>query len=206
MITIISQQKVEAIRIFQITSMYENILIALKGIVFYLEKTILPMNLSAFYPYPKTVSITSPSFFLPLIIFSDIIFLIYFSRKFTKKIIFGNLFFMITILPVLKLIPFGDVPVADRFMYIPSIGLFFIAGIAFNWIYYKKMRWDKLKKISIVFILIMAVFSYSILTVRRNSVWKDGESLWLDVLKKYPEVARAHNNLGVFYYKKKGIT
>jgi tetratricopeptide (TPR) repeat protein len=68
------------------------------------------------------------------------------------------------------------------------------------------MRWDKLKKISIVLILFMVVVSCSILTIRRNSVWKDGESLWLDVLKKYPEVARAHNNLGVFYDKKKGMT
>jgi len=81
-------------------------------------------------------------------------------------------------------------------MYIPSIGLFFIAGIAFNWIYHKKVRLDKQKKISIVLILFMAVVSYSILTIRRNSVWKDGESLWLDVLKKYPEVSQAHNNLG----------
>jgi tetratricopeptide (TPR) repeat protein len=80
-----------------------------------------------------------------------------------------------------------------------------MAGIAFKWIYYRKMRWDKLKKISIVLILFMAVVSCSILTSRRNSVWKDGESLWLDVLKKYPEVPQAHNNLGVFYDKKKGM-
>jgi tetratricopeptide (TPR) repeat protein len=205
-ITIISQHKGGAINTFQITSIYNNILIALKGIVFYLEKTILPINLSAFYPYPQTVSITSPSFSLPLIILSVIIFLVYFSRKFTKEIIFGSFFFIITILPVLKLISFGDVPVADRYMYIPSIGLFFMAGIAFKWIYYKKVRLDKLKKISIVLILFMVVVSYSILTIRRNSVWKDGESLWLDVLKKYPEVTQAHNNLGVVYDKKKGMT
>jgi Tfp pilus assembly protein PilF len=201
-ITIISQHKGGAIRPYQLNSIYENILIALKGIVFYLEKTILPINLSTFYPYPKIISVASPSFFLPLIILSGIIFLVYFSRKFTKKIIFANFFFIITILPVLRLIPFGGQPVADRYMYIPSIGLFFMAGIAFNWIYHKKMRLDKLKKISIVLILIMAVVFYSILTIRRNSVWKDGESLWLDVLKKYPELSQAHNNLGYFYESK----
>ncbi|MDY6861634.1 MAG: tetratricopeptide repeat protein [Thermodesulfobacteriota bacterium] len=203
-ITVISQHRGDAISHSQLISIFDNILIALKGVVFYLEKTILPINLSAFYPYPKVVSIVYPSFFLPLIILGGIIFFAYFSRKFTKKILFCSLFFIITLLPVLKLVPFGDVPVADRFMYIPSIGLFFMAGIAFNWIYHKQMRWNKPKKISIMLILFIVVASYSTLTIRRTAVWKDGESLWLDVIKQYPEVPQAHNNLGIIY-KKKGM-
>jgi hypothetical protein len=43
-----------------------------------------------------------------------------------KKRMFGTLFFIITILPVVQIIPSSKTIVADRYSYVPLIGLFYI--------------------------------------------------------------------------------
>jgi hypothetical protein len=44
----------------------------------------------------------------------------------------------------------------------------------------------------------------SLSTYARNNIWKDDFSLWMDVLRKNPESAREHHNLGIAY-KSKGL-
>ncbi len=50
-----------------------------------------------------------------------------------------------------------------------------------------------------VSVLAGAVVSCAFLTYRRSDVWQDSETLWRDVLAKYPALPPAHNNLGVAY-------
>ncbi len=45
------------------------------------------------------------------------------------------------------------------------------------------------------FCILVALF-LSVLTIERNAVWKDSFTLWSDVIKKSPQIASAHNNLG----------
>lgn len=53
-------------------------------------------------------------------------------------------------------------------------------------------KWTML---GVILFIIFAVF-LSILTIERNTVWKDSFTLWSDVIKKSPRIASAHNNLG----------
>lgn len=48
---------------------------------------------------------------------------------------------------------------------------------------------------------IILICSYA--TYKRNLIWKTDLSLWTDVLKKSPNKARSHNNLGVYYSRGK---
>ena len=49
-------------------------------------------------------------------------------KKYRKPLIFGLLFFLFTIVLVLQIIPVGQALVAERYTYIPYIGLLFIIG------------------------------------------------------------------------------
>jgi tetratricopeptide (TPR) repeat protein len=61
-----------------------------------------------------------------------------------------------------------------------------------------KKRWQKTEIILLVsFIAIAMVLTFA--TYERNKVWKDDISLWQDVVKKSPNNARGHNNLGNAY-------
>jgi len=48
-------------------------------------------------------------------------------------------------------------------------------------------------------LLMLGMFAFS--TVKRNTVWRDGFSLWSDTIRKMPESSRGHNNLGLAYHE-----
>lgn len=170
------------------------------NILFYLYKLILPLNLSCFYPYPENFEHTLPPLFLiaPLII-AGLAILIVRTKMLTNKIVFGSLFFILTILPVSQIVPLvAPAIAADRYTYIPAIGLFYVAGIIFLWLYNRYKERSIIKIILVVFLITLFSF-YSFLSFSRCKVWKDSITLWNDVLAKFPDCAIAYNNRGNAY-------
>jgi len=53
-----------------------------------------------------------------------------------------------------------------------------------------------------IIIIVIILANYSIAAYQRNFIWKDDFSLWDDVVEKSPNKARAHNAIGMYYYKK----
>src|SRR3990170_2183518 len=51
----------------------------------------------------------------------------------------------------------------------------------------------------IIAFALLALIPFSFLTYKRNILWKNGAKLWEDVVRKSPEKARGHNNLGNAY-------
>ncbi len=95
------------------------------GMAQYLIKSILPLGLSAYYPYPpRLLSGGIPSFYW-LYIISLPIFLTgsYFLFKRSRIYAFGLCMFFLNLLPLLQLIPVGGAMMADRYFYMPSVGL-----------------------------------------------------------------------------------
>ena len=84
----------------------------------------MPVKLSCLYPYFKTGKIATNLYFLIILAILGVGAGL--SAKFTRKIMFGALLFLIIILPVLQFIPFGRTVVADRYVYLSSFGLFYI--------------------------------------------------------------------------------
>lgn len=172
-----------------------NFLIAIRGIAFYLAKLALPTSLSAFYPYPETISLRAPQFGLALGLVVAAAIVLYRCRRRSPRAIFGALFFVITLLPVLKIVPVGNVAAADRYTYIPSVGIFLIAGVVVTWLWEHRAPFAGRGALCLVGVVILAVLGTA--TSERCKVWRDSESLWRDVIAKYPEVALAHYNLGL---------
>ena len=174
-------------------SLYERLRWASQGIVFYISHIIVPRNLSAYYDI-RQVSIDYFDWILSLLF----IYFIYLKRK-NPLVTVGFIFFIINILPALKIIPFGEYSIFnDRYTYFSSVGLFmtFFAGILFN---DKKIKWIK---ILVGGILVSATISYSFLAKQRVAVWTNSEKMWLDVLNVYPKTSMALNNLGRVYLER----
>jgi tetratricopeptide (TPR) repeat protein len=76
---------------------------------------------------------------------------------------------------------------ADRFSYLPLIGLFYLAGEAFAFLYHKK----KLRCVIIISLFLINLF-FSFITWNRCYVWKDSLSLINDAIKNYPTVPGLH--------------
>jgi protein O-mannosyl-transferase len=181
-----------------------SILVATHGLVFYLFKMILPIKLAVLYRYPLDNNLFLHIQYLiaPIILFICAL-LIFYSAKYSKKAIWGGLFYCITLLPVIQLLPIGLAVAADRYTYVPLIGIFYVLSEFFVWTWRKIFK-DRvyLKAIALVFSLAVVVLLV-FLTQGFCTVWKDNISLWSNVVKHYPQTDVAYNNRGGEYFNLK---
>jgi tetratricopeptide (TPR) repeat protein len=169
------------------------------GLGLYLYKFILPINLSGLYPYPLNADHSMPVFvYFALPVIAALLFVVYqFYRK-DKYVMFGVLFFLANIFTVLKFIPVGDAIIADRYSYIPFIGLFFIIGYGFNKLLNNPAYKPNKKVIQYSGMALLVILSS--LTFARTTVWKDSYSFWGDAIQKNKNYWRPYYCIGQEYY------
>lgn len=155
------------------------------AILKYLILFLFPVNLSVIYPYPE---IKASVFVLGYFMLAGIIALIFWllRRKKTTTIPALILFVIANLILVLQILPFGEVLYADRYLYVPIIGLGWMAGLVISKI-----------KINSTIIITLVIIVLSICSLARITVWKSALSLYEDILKKYPDQFIALNSAGV---------
>ncbi len=180
--------------------LYKRFAIASYGFTMYLAKLIFPFKLSAIYPYPDLINKTVPFYFwLSLIPTLAILFLTFYAyKKGWKTVFFGLAFFIANIATLLQIIPVGGAILADRYSYVPSLGIhFLIAWMIYKFLYSK----ENLKKFTYFAVGLYAIV-LAFLTVDRIKVWQNSETLWRDTVAKEPTAVVAWNNLGSELNKK----
>ncbi len=170
---------------FSILSRLAN---ALVSYISYIHKSIMPIGLSVHYPLYVSLPLWKiTTSFLLLVIISFI------SIKFYRRypyLIIGWLWFIVTLVPVIGLIQIGDQSMADRYSYIPLIGL----AIIFSWGLHHLLENSIIKIFPIlIFILIIPLI---ILTDIQLSYWQNGITLFGHAVELDNNNLRAHNNLG----------
>ena len=187
----------------------EIALMAGKSTVFYLAKLFAPIHLSVFYPYTGAITLSSPDFFLPLLVL--FVFLV-FSLWWTREIFFGSVFFLIALLPTFMNFPKGGdyYFASDRYVYLPSIGILYLVCSLL-------LRGTRRREFPIfptgtfgnfqfsisnspfsvrAPVLAVVALAFAFMAHRQSLVWADTETLFRNVLVSYPTDHRAHNNLG----------
>lgn len=114
-------------------------------------------------------------------------------------------YYVTTLLPVLGIVQVGDQSMADRYMYLPSLGPFLVIGLTAAW------GWEKLTllkkqssigKLAYTGTAILLLVSISCLNYRQIRIWNNSFSLWNHVIAKEPEtVPIAYNNRGMAFGK-----
>lgn len=211
------QGKAGAMQTFEYFPIHERLLFSAYALMTYLYKMILPVNLSCFYPYPETNDkINTVWVYLApgvLLLLGILIWQLTKSSKYerdtkntksnpqtlfrifrtdslfegSRVVLFGVFFFLITIALVLQLLPIGDALYADRYTYIPSIGLFFIAG------YYLA---PKMHDRTWLILILIPIGWYSWLAHQRVKCWSDSLTLYSDALDNGYKAAILYNNRG----------
>jgi hypothetical protein len=119
--------------------------------------------------------------------------LILYSYRKNKFIFFWLSFFVITLSPTLTPLKIAWT-VAERYVYIGSIGIFFVIAYCV----YKLSQQKKLKVMTYS-VFIFLILALMIRTVLRNMDWHDQDSLWVATAKYSPSSYFNHNNLGDMY-------
>ena len=188
-ITILSRESAEHLTNLSLSySIVERGLIFCYTIVFYPLQYVFPLELSTFYSFPNKVNGTfSWIYYAAPFILAGIAFLVYRFRK-NQLVLFGALFYIITIGPVLQLIPVGSQVVTDRYVYLSGIGILIALSPLLSLIKQPKA----LLIASVTCFLGLAFYAQ-----QRTTVWQSDETIWADVLEKDEFVAQAWNNKGI---------
>lgn len=186
-IAIMAQKSGHALSDFTFISPFEQLAIACYGFTMYILKIIFPFNLSAFYPYPPLINGRIPAeYWLSLLIIPATIYALIISYKKDKIIFFGLMFFISNIFLLLQLIPVGNCIMADRYSYIPSVGL----NILFAYLFLKYFNSSK-QKFLLVSMLSVYVIFLCIYTNNQTKKWKNDFTLWDNVLASNPDIPSA---------------
>jgi len=197
-VAVYSQRDIGAIQnLGPLFSFFDRILLSFYAIVMYIEKFIVPLGLSAMHPYPEVVGNHLPMkvYIAPIIVLALLI-PVFFSFRKTKMIVFGTVFFFINIALVLQLLPVGAAIIAERYSYVPYIGLFMMLGYAYVWVAGNKKEQVKKLKPLIIAVLGAWILFLGITSFNRIKVWKRGDYLFEDILQTYRNQPFVYNNLG----------
>jgi tetratricopeptide (TPR) repeat protein len=161
-------------------------------VVLWILHSVFPVYLSIIYSHNKVYGYIGQGIFLyPLILIALFIWS-WRIRKTSPYLLGGLLFYVISLTPVLAIPESGQaIFMSNRYTYIPSIGLCFIA-VAF--LFSRKMTFFSRNAI----LSIMAAV-YFIGSLQAVPHWKNSETLFSQALRVYPESGLAHLNLGLYY-------
>lgn len=177
----------------------ESLLIWLWSFSFYLEKFFFPAVLTPLYALPYPISITNPQYLITLSVGLAAVLAVLFYRK-DRLLVFAAFYYLLSIFFLLRTSDvtrnLGPSIVADRFMYLPSLGICL-------WLAHKAS--EQLKKGSFVFRPLIAVLIalLAFQTFQQCRIWHDDHSLWKHQLKHEQRVPLAYNSYAVALSKMK---
>jgi len=185
-------QSISAINKFETFTIYQRIMHAAYGFVTYLKDFFFPSGLSAFYPYPAITSsglLPLPFRAAPYVVLAFAAVITWLATRkddISRVIVFGILFYTFTLILVLQFLSVGKAIMADRYTYIPYIGIGFIVSMIVDWLIQQK---SSLKYTGYILIALIAISGtiFAFVTHDRTSVWKDDITLWSDAIQKYPD-------------------
>lgn len=179
---------------------YYRPLLAAGAIWFYLAKLVYPLNLCPIYPRWE-VQENLPiflGFFGGLLLIGGGI--IGYRKHFQSASLWGCFFFLLNLLPVIGLVPFGYMGhsyVADHFVYLSMVGVAFVVSHGIQTILSRTHDYPVLSRL--VFPLALTcVTMWGVLAHRQTGIWHDGDTLWSYTLEKNDQAVAAYNNYGRF--------
>ncbi len=189
-LTIVAQRAVaiRSLEGFPISVRLEN---AIYAYAWYIWKAFWPTRLAVYYPHPGN-RLAAWQVGVAALFLAAASVLVWRQRRTRRYLVTGWLWYLGIMVPVIGLVQVGDQARADRYAYIPLIGIFVMAvwGVA-DWADSKRIgfRWRVATATIILAVL-------SLLTARQISYWRSEYDLWAHDLEVVPGSALAISNLG----------
>ncbi len=160
--------------------------------VIYIVKLAVPVDLAVFYPHPGSRPL--PAVMASLGLLAIVTLLCWRSRARGPYAIIGWFWFIGTLLPVIGLLQVGAQAMADRYSYLPSIGLFIVVIWAAGGILQNRF----VRSTLIASVLVI----FTVLAHQQVLYWQDTETLFRHALAVTDENPVAHTELGKVAYRR----
>ncbi|MBL6967708.1 MAG: tetratricopeptide repeat protein [Desulfobacteraceae bacterium] len=189
-ITFVAQSSGGAVQTFTSFPLPVRIANALTSYLKYMEQTLWPTKMAVLYPHPHTVNglkVAGASLLLMAISFLAV--------KTVRQypfIIVGWLWFLGTLVPVIGLVQVGVQAMADRYTYIPLIGIFIIIAWSIPGLLASKLN----LKIPLASLLLLSIAVLALLTWKQVGYWKNSTTLFKHAIGVTKNNYISYSNLG----------
>ncbi|MEY2560088.1 MAG: hypothetical protein QOG51_503, partial [Verrucomicrobiota bacterium] len=172
---------------FSLPSRVGNAVVAYKD---YLVQMFWPSNLAVFYPW-DAARLSMPNILFSGILLLGISAMLFVARQ-RRYLVTGWLWYLIMLVPVIGVIQVGNQARADRYTYLPQIGLYLlIAWAAADFC----MRW-RYRRVFLAILSGIILIGLTISARIQASYWRNSESLWSEALSHTADNVIAELNLG----------
>ncbi len=160
---------------------------------------LLPVNISSIYPQQAILQALGPAIHLFPLILLILLFLAFHYRKRHPWILFGFLFFLITISPAIAIAERGvGIFMSDRYTYVPSIGILLMAVYFLYTVTLSRKENPRMFLIPVALVGILFILS----TLFVSRIWRNSETFWTRAINVAgDEAAAAYNGRGRFYFE-----
>jgi len=202
LITFVAQKRGGAVESLHYNPLSSRIANALVSYLEYLQKIFWPKELSVFYPHPVDALALWKGALCAITLAGITAWIVRKVRR-APYLAVGWFWYLGTLVPVIGLIQVGEQAMADRYTYIPLIGIFIavawgVPELLANWCHRNKV-------LTIATALVIPVLMT--LTWQQTSYWKNSITLFKHAIAvtdtKYPGFVVVHNNLGIALSRKK---
>lgn len=164
----------------------------------YIQQLFFPSGLSAYYRF-HTWGLPAGQVAMAVIFLAITSWAVFHWRKQHPYLPVGWLWYLAMLAPVIGFMQVGSQAHADRYTYLPEIGV----GLLLTWLaadWFGRRQHGSLIADGIVAVIFGVLIYCSHIQV---SYWRNGGTLWSRVVACDPYDARAHNNLGSYFYGKR---
>jgi tetratricopeptide (TPR) repeat protein len=184
--TLVAQRGIGAVATLEALPFPARLANASMSVVMYIDKLVWPSGLAVFYPYPRETPIWWPLAGAGLVIAASI--LVWRSATRTPQMLIGWLWYLVTLIPVIGLVQVGSHAMADRFTYLPAIGLFLIAAWGGPELLSRVFRSQRIAPAAGLVVVIV----FAIAARAQVGYWQTSETLWSRALAVTENNFRAH--------------
>jgi protein O-mannosyl-transferase len=169
---------------------------ALAACAVYLGQMFWPAGLAAFYPYPHN-GLSAWVVGLAGTLLAVLSLVAWRERRTQPYLLVGWLWYLVMLLPVVGIIQAGSQAHADRYTYLPQIGI----GLAVTWL----MAERRLNRMAMGVLMAGVLAVLMVCAWKQTGYWKSSETLWAHALACTMDNYIAHNNLGTALYHKEKL-
>jgi protein O-mannosyl-transferase len=173
-----------SIKSFSLSARLAN---ALASCMVYLGQMVWPAGLAVFYPYPHN-GLPPWEMALAGTLLAGLSAVVLWQRRKQPWLLVGWVWYLVMLLPVAGLIQAGRQAHADRYTYLPQIGIY----LAVTWLV---AEW-KVNRVALGGLMAGVLAVLMVCAWQQTAYWKDSETLWTHTLACTTDNAVAQNNLG----------
>ncbi len=187
-------QSQKAMASIEMYSLMHRLFFGCYTLLAYVGRFFWPWPLSPFHPYPPVNQLGWLIQASPALLLAVAGAVWYFRRN--RALVFGMLFYLANVILVAQFISLGNALLAERYTYMPYIGLAF--ALAMSVALYAP---ERLRPVLSWGGLAVAVVGFSALTYRYLDTWKNTESLWNTAIRYAPTAPVPRSNRAHYYYQ-----